>query len=176
MFKEKIIIFLLTLLITPIYANKLSKTTGFLTFNEKDFPVDILNYPISINETWQATFDETRTNRIFMHTFQYNISKGCIVSAANLTIKIKNLSTINNNDTIGFVDNGKILFKTNLWKKNETFQTIKTLTFDLAKLPKKLSLLETLNDGDFSFFIEDDTSVDSVELVWTQFCGVNMQN
>ena len=145
-----------------------TKASGHLTFNEHDFPADILNYPISINEIWRAKFNETKNNRMFMHTFQYKIPKGCSISKATLFLTVKNLATSYNNDMLGFVENGKVVFKTTLWLKKETFKTTKTLSFNLAKLPKIGSILNSLNDGDFSFYIQDDTSVDSVKLVWTQ--------
>lgn len=166
MFRKNIIIFLIVLLLTSTYANNLSKATGFLSFKKNDFPANILNYPISINEIWRATFKENKNNRMFMHTFQYKIPKGCKILKATLVLNIKNLATSYNNDTIGFVENGKILFKTTLWLKKESFNTVKKRSFNLASLPKVGSILNSLNDGDFSFYIQDDTSVNSVNLFW----------
>lgn len=166
MFRKNIIIFLIVLLLTSTYANNLSKATGFLSFKKNDFPANILNYPISINEIWRATFKENKNNRMFMHTFRYKIPKGCKILKATLVLNIKNLATSYNNDTIGFVENGKILFKTTLWLKKESFNTVKKRSFNLASLPKVGSILNSLNDGDFSFYIQDDTSINSVNLFW----------
>lgn len=75
-------------IITTLNGNtlkqKLSKGTGFITFNELDFPVNILNFHTSIYERWGAKLDETKNNQMFMHSFQYNIPKGCRVTKAAL--------------------------------------------------------------------------------------------
>lgn len=171
---KKLILLLMLGIITPLNGKtlnqNLSKGTGSITFNRHDFPVNILSYPTSINKKWRAKFDETKKNRMFMHTFQYNIPKGCRVTKATLSLKIKNLASAYSNDILGIVGNGRVLFKTTIWKKNEGSKTIKKLSFNLARLPKVGSLLNSLNDGDFSFYIQDDTSVDFVKLVWTQSC------
>lgn len=151
----------------PVNQN-LFKGSGFITFNEHDFPAKILNYPISINEKWRAKYDEVKSNRMFMHTFQYNISKGCKVTKAIVSLKFKNLAAAYNNDILGFVENGKLLYKTKIWVRKEASQAVKTLSFDLSRLPKVGSILNSLNDGDFSLYVQDDTSVDFVKLEWTQ--------
>lgn len=167
-----IITLLLVGIVPPLYGKPLNqnlfKGSGFITFNEHDFPAKILNYPISINEKWRAKYDEVNRNRMFMHTFQYNVPKKCKVTKATLSIKFKNLAAAYNNDMLGFVENGRLLYKTKIWTKKEISQAVKTLSFNLLKLPKGGSILNSLNDGDFSLYVQDDTSVDFVKLEWTQ--------
>lgn len=160
------LIILISVSISLCYAQ--SQQSVYPTYKESDFPAKVLNYPNSLKEKWLATFHDKRKNRVFLYTIKTKQKKNCPVNSAIISIKIRNLGTRYNNDTMGFVENGKILFQTYLWEPNEPKNKSKLVTYNLAKLPKVGSILPTLNDGDFSLFIKDDTSVDFIHLNQTQ--------
>ena len=165
-----------TLLVLPgtlVYANtvniNLQANSGPLSFDASDFHPDLTNAPNKV------TFNETRPDRWFLHTFKYRVPKGCHAKRASLRLKVKKLQD-SKNDFLGFFNNGTQVYNQFVWSQtntaNEPAGTTKTLTFNLGNLPNNSlvrsrpysSILNTLNDGKFSFFVQDDTSVQSAQL------------
>lgn len=155
-----------------IVSINLGKSSGKVPLLIKDFPSLIVNYPNEINEIWRATFNETRDNRVFLFTFKYKVPIGCTIISANFEIEAKNLGGLYNNDIIGFVQNGTDLFSTSIWNGDEKKDKVKAVKFDLSALefnqtnPTILndSILHSLYDGYFSFYVKDDTAIQFVLL------------
>lgn len=129
-------------------------------------------------------FDVVIDNRCFGYTFSdscspcwQNAINGC-VSGAHLTIRMRAGNT-SNNDAFYFMEDGVsawgIALNTlqslatngadNLWNSGDE----NTFQLDLAALPEwcgVTSVLATLQDGDLGIFIQDDTGVDFVNLVF----------
>lgn len=148
-----------------------SKNSGPLSFEPSDFPPNVLNYPSQIAQSWRASFNETKQNRMFMHTFKIKVPKGCKVTAGDLKVKVSPLgSTLPMNDSFGFVDDAQGIFSIKVWNQGDQAGASKTLSYNLASVPNVGSVLNTMNDGKFSIYLQDDTSVNSVSLKTTVSC------
>jgi len=155
-----------------VITMSLGKSSGKVPYLSKDFPSLIINYPTEINEIWRAKFNESRINKMFLFSFNYEIPTGCTIISANFDMKVKNLSGLYNNDIIGFVQNGADLFSTSIWNSDEKKDKVKAVKFDLSALEfnqinptiLKDSILYSLYDGYFSLYIKDDTAIQFVSL------------
>ncbi len=147
----------------------LIKDSGDLTFIQKEFNADLLEWPLTLDYVLHAKFDDTRANRALLHTFNFQIPKTCQIKIAFFEVKIKNLGQQYNNDVLWFFDNGSSLKGMKLWQGDELNNESKTLKLNLSGfkvndyLPLQ-NILHTLDDGDLSIAIQDDTSVDYVKL------------
>ncbi|WP_417221940.1 hypothetical protein [Amphritea sp.] len=149
-----------------------TQNSGPLSITNSEFPPGVYDYPTQISDRWPATFNETSTDRMFMHTFNIKVGKGCSVSAASLNMKVTALgkSEVPVNDKLGFLNNAQGIFSTSIWNQNEAPGTSKNLSYNLASVPGVGSILNTLNDGTFSIYLQDDTAVNSVTLRTTVTC------
>ena len=157
------------------YTFVIQQDSGELSYIASDFHVNSIKHPTDATAVWHARYNETEVNRIFVHTFAYPMPVGCQVSAAEFEIKVKNLGDKYSNDALGFVERGSDLFSIRVWPKEARKGDEQVLTFDLDRLQGNLhnldveydSVLDSLNDGDFSLFVQDDTSVAYVQLTLT---------
>ena len=155
----------------------MEKNSGALSYIASDFHVNAIKHPTDANAVWHARYNETEVNRIFIHTFSYPIPDGCFVRAAQFETQVTNLGDKYSNDAIGFVERGKDLYSIRIWESEARQGDTKVMTFDLEKLRGNLhretnrdapeSILYSLNDGDFSLFVQDDTAVAYVRLQLT---------
>ncbi|WP_395376793.1 hypothetical protein [Marinicella sp. W31] len=159
------------------YTFTLQQSSGELSYIASDFHVNAIKHPTDAYAVWHARYNETQVNRMFIHTFTYPMPAGCHASAAQFEIKVTNLGDKYSNDAIGFVERGKDLYSIRIWESEARQGDEKTLIFDLDQLQGNLhresnrnqdeSLLYSLNDGDFSLFVQDDTAVAYVKLQLT---------
>lgn len=148
-----------------------TQNSGPLSIINSEFPPSVYDYPTQISDRWHATFNETHPDRMFMHTFKIKVPKGCSVSAASLNMKVTPLGNkMPINDRVGFLNNAQGIFSTNVWNQNDTLGVQKNMSYNLASLPGVGSILNTLNDGTFSLYLQDDTAVNSVTLRTTVSC------
>ena len=147
-----------------------TKNSGSLDFDNNDFPSSVLNYPTQLQGTiYRAKFNETTVNKMFMHTFRYSVKKGCKVTAANFSMRVKSVNTASlpMNDSYGFTNGASGVFSAKVWANNDNPSQYKTITHNLASNP---NVLNTLNNGRFSVYLQDDTSVNYVRLNATVTC------
>lgn len=152
------------------------QNSGALNFDENEFPSSVLNYPTQLQGTvYRSKFNETSSNRMFMHTFRFDVKKGCKVTAASFSMRVKAVSSASN-DSYGFTNGGNspgtgtVIFNAKVWTANDNPSQFKTITHNLASNP---NILHTLNDGKFSVYVQDDTSVNSVRLTGRVTCPDN---
>ncbi len=152
-------------------AQSISKSSGAPTPLQNEFSSATWNYPTQISGKWRGVYNDSRINRMFVETLRLKVPKGCKVVKANFQIRVKNLGAQNYNDSLYMLNGGANLFGQKVWT-NEPQGATKLLSYNLANLPTggsvisrpSASILHTLNDGKFSFFVQDDTSVQSVKL------------
>lgn len=164
-------------------AQSISKSSGAPTPLQNEFSSATWNYPTQISGRWRGVYNDSRINRMFVETLRLKVPKGCKVVKANFQIRVKNLGAQNYNDSLYMLNGGTNLFGQKVWT-NEPQGATKLLSYNLANLPTggsvisrpSASILHTLNDGKFSFFVQDDTSVQSVKLDYQlrgRRCGGN---
>lgn len=125
-------------------------------------------------QQWRATYDDTHVNRMFIETFRLKIPKGCHVVRASFQIRLKNLGAQNYNDSLYITQNGNHLYGQKIWNNGEVVGTPKFLMLNLGNLPtgnhvltgSSANILGSLNDRKFSFFVQDDTSVNDAKLIY----------
>jgi len=153
-------------------AESISKGSGSPSPMQSEFSANTWNYPTQVSGKWRAVYNDTKVDRMFVETLRLKVPKRCKVVKAYLKVRVKNLGAQNYNDSLYMLNGGTSLFGQKIWANNDPRGAIKTLSFNLANLPTggnvisrpNASILHTLNDGKFSFFIQDDTSVQSVQL------------
>lgn len=150
-------------------AGMIAKNSGSTTPNMSDFAPAFANHPNKVG------YNHPASNGMFIETFRTPCEKGMQPSAALFTIKVKKLSVGRgggDNDALAFWDAHMPVFNTYLWQASDPAGAIKTLSINLATLPavgngvinspnnnQGGSGLSLLADGDFSFSVQDDTSV-----------------
>ncbi|MEM7539229.1 MAG: SdrD B-like domain-containing protein, partial [Chloroflexota bacterium] len=135
-------------------------------------------------------FDVTILNRFFLHTFGTSstdtcLSGDCVITNAKFVTQLKaGPSSLVSNDTIGFMQNGTIIWSARIsslvaggsWNPGD----MATVSLDLANLPPNAlgvtNILAALQDGDLDVFVQDDTAVDYIELHVEKCCGEDCIN
>ncbi|MEM7536066.1 MAG: SdrD B-like domain-containing protein [Chloroflexota bacterium] len=136
-------------------------------------------------------FDVTIINRFFLHTFGASstdtcLSGDCVITNARFVTQLKaGPSSLVSNDTIGFMQNGAIIWSARIsslpgvggsWTPGD----MATISLDLANLPPNAlgvtNILAALQDGDLDVFVQDDTAVDTMELHTEKCCGEDCIN
>lgn len=155
-------------------AAGVSKNTGPTTPTLSDFSPAFANHPN------KAGYNTTTPDQMFVETFRTPCAQGQKVTAAHFSITVRKLTQGANrgdNDALAFWDNQTAPFNTYLWAASDAPGTTKTLNFDIASLPpagggviaSPGNGMNLLSDYDFSFSVQDDTSVLSASLEYT--CG-----
>ena len=151
-----------------------SKNSGPTTPTLSDFSTAFANHPN------KAGYNNTTPDRMFVETFRAACPQGQKVTAAHFSITVRKLTQGANrgdNDALAFWDNQAAPFNTYLWAASDPPGTTKTLHYDIASLPpagagviaSPGNGMNLLSDFDFSFSVQDDTSVLSASLEYT--CG-----
>lgn len=165
----------LTLIASGIAINvdaaNVSKNSGATTPTLSDFSTAFAGHP---NKTG---YNNTAADRMFLETFQTPCAQGQKVTSARFSITVRKLTQGANrgdNDALAFWDNQNALFNTYLWAAVDAPGTTKTLNYDVANLPPMNPVtgiisspgngMSLLGDFDFSFSVQDDTSVLSASL------------
>lgn len=163
---------------TVAHSAVVSKNSGVTTPMLPDFSAAFANHP---NKTG---YNNTTPDRMFLETFRTTCPQGQKVTAARFTITVRKLTQGANrgdNDALAFWDNQNAPFNTYLWAASDAPGTAKTLTYNIGTLPAATGLngnpsagngvisspgngLAILSDSDFSFSVQDDTSVLSASL------------
>ena len=154
---------------TGAQAAVITKNSGATTPDASDFS------PTFNGKPHQAGYHSGTIDSMFRETFRTACGKGQHVSAAQFRIKVQKLSqgpNAGDNDALSFWDNGQAQFTTYLWQATDTPGTVKTLAYNLATALPPVNTatgvitnttggngLGLLGDGDFSFSVQDDTSV-----------------
>lgn len=151
-------------------AGMVARNGGPTTPNLSDFVPTFSNHPNKVG------YNHGGADGMFVETFRTPCEKGQQPSAALFTIKVKKLSTGrggSDNDALAFWEGQSPVFNTYLWQAADPAGTVKTISVNLANLPPANangvinspgngaggSGLSLLADGDFSFSVQDDTSV-----------------
>lgn len=122
--------------------------------------------------------DDTGTDRVIGHTFTGFLSPGCIVTGARLTMRLRANGSGSDNDLIAFVaDEVNVWagFISNIVGYSWSPGSVDVITLDLANLPGTTitNVLGALQDGDFDFFMQDDTGIDYATLEVDYCCSGN---
>jgi len=156
------------------HSYTMEKSAGQLTYEPSDFSDWQTQYPKQIADHWPATFNDTRVNRQFMHTFKpLQVKKGCSVTKAQLTVKVKNNGSTSSNDNITIMHAGATLGGEVIWQGSASSRTIQ---YDLNNIPAYGSapggsILNSLtNNQRLSVAIQDDTQVNKIRLDYTVTC------
>ncbi len=130
-------------------------------------------------------FDNGTINRHFAHSFTDLLEElhlgGCCIVGAQLRLRVRtNNSFFSWNDAIYFVQDGQVIWSSSigvLTGVRWTNQPGTIITIDLGNLPggNATSIMPMLIDGSLDFYLQDDTSVDWVELVVQYCCGDHEQ-
>ncbi len=159
--------------VTSAQAITVSKNSGATTPNLLDFAAAFANHPN------KSGYQNTTLDRMFVETFRATCPQGQKVSAANFSITVRKLTQGANrgdNDALAFWDTQTQIFNTYLWAATDAPGTTKTLNYDISALPGATGVngnpsvgngvisspgngLGLLSDFDFSFSVQDDTSV-----------------
>jgi hypothetical protein len=120
--------------------------------------------------------DDVGTDRAIGHTFTGFLPPGCIVTGARLTMRIRANGGSSDNDLIAICAD-----EVNTWSGyisdivgySWTSGSVAVVTLDLANLPGTAltNVLGALQDGDFDFFMQDDTGIDYVTLEVDYCCS-----
>ena len=150
-------------------AAVINKNSGATTPTLSDFSTAFAGHP---NKTG---YNSSAADRMFLETFQTPCAQGQKVSSARFSITVRKLTQGANrgdNDALAFWDNQNAVFNTYLWAASDAPGTTKTLNYDVAALPpagggviaSPGNGMSLLSDFDFSFSVQDDTSVLSANL------------
>lgn len=152
-------------------AALINKNSGATTPNLADFSTAFANHPHKVG------YNHPGSDGMFLETFRASCPKGQKAANALFKIKVKKLgqgSSSSDNDALAFWDSGGVTFNTYLWTANDPAGTVKTLSIVLSALPAadppgpgQVVInsppggdgMALFNDGDFSFSVQDDTSV-----------------
>ena len=150
-----------------------SKNSGATTPTLTDFSNAFANHQN------KAGYNNTTPNRMFVETFRTACPQGQKVTSAHFSITVRKLTqgaSGGNNDALAFWDSQTAPFNTYLWAATDAPGTTKTLNYNIGALPAATGLngnpsagngviaspgngLGLLSDFDFSFSVQDDTSV-----------------
>jgi hypothetical protein len=156
-------------------AAVVQKTSGATTPTLSDFNSNFSNHPNKVG------YNHGGTDGMFIETFRAPCEKGQVVTKAVFTIKVQKLSQgrdRGDNDALAFWDNGTPQFNTYLWSAADPVGAVKTLSFNIANLAPAPGVINSppgnngmglLSDFDFSFSVQDDTSV--LEATLDYSCG-----
>ena len=163
-------------------AGMVVKNSGATTPNPADFSPTFNGHPN------QVGYNHAGSDGMFRETFRTACEKGQKPIRALFTIKVKKLSQGRgggDNDALAFWDGPAVpVFNTFLWTAADPAGTVKTLSYPLGTLPAvnaSLGIINSVNsgtggdgmgllaDGDFSFSVQDDTSVLEASLEYA--CG-----
>lgn len=160
----------------PALAATISKNAGPTSPLLSDFSAAFAGHPNKVG------YAQNTTDGMFIETFKAACQPGQRVVSAKFTIQVRKLTQGPNrgdNDAMAFWQGSSNppSFNTYLWTTTDGPGTTKTLTFDLGSLPpagngviqSMGNALGTLNDGTFSFSVQDDTAVLGASLVYE--CG-----
>jgi hypothetical protein len=151
-------------------AVTVSKNSGPTTPTLSDFSTAFANHPN------KAGYNNTTPDRMFVETFRATCPQGQKVTSANFSITVRKLTQGANrgdNDALAFWDGPpNPVFNTYLWAATDAPGTTKTLNYNIGALPpagggvisSPGNGLGLLSDFDFSFSVQDDTSVLSATL------------
>ncbi len=147
----------------------ISKSSGATTPTPSDFSAPFAGHPNKVG------YNHPNANGMFLETFQAKCPTGQKVGSALFKIKVKKLgagTSSSDNDALAFWDGGAVAFNTYLWSASDAVGAVKTLNFNMAALPPVGagvinspnsgaggSGMALFNDADFSFSVQDDTSV-----------------
>lgn len=139
---------------------------------QSDFPQQTWEYPSNIAARWIAGYNTQQANRMFLETLKFKLNKGCKITAANLSLKVKATGNkLQTNDTFGIARNGQGLFSVRIWNNGDSPTQVKTLNYNLAALPNNANILNNLStDKRLSFYVQDDTTVQSATLTIKTRC------
>jgi len=155
---------------TSAHAATVSKNAGATTATLSDFSVAFANHPN------KAGYNNTSPDRMFIETFRTTCPQGQKIVGAHFSITVRKLTQGANrgdNDALAFWDGPpNPVFNTYLWAASDAPGTTKTLNYDISALPpvgggvisSPGNGLGLLSDFDFSFSVQDDTSVLSASL------------
>jgi hypothetical protein len=158
---------------TGAQAAAVSKNSGATTPNLSDFTPAFSSHPN------KAGYNNTTPDRVFLETFRAACPQGQKITSAHFSITVRKLTQGANrgdNDALAFWDNQAALFNTYLWAASDAPGTTKTLNYNIGALPAATGVngnpsvgngviaspgngLGVLSDFDFSFSVQDDTSV-----------------
>jgi hypothetical protein len=155
-------------LMCSAHALTVTKNAGATTPVLSDFSAVFANHPTKIG------YGPSKSNGMFLETFRTQCPAGSKVSAANFSITVQRGQGDSGNDGLAFWDNQVAAFSTHIWG-NEPQNATKTLSYNLASLPAVGAPvlanngmgLGLVGDGDFSFSVQDDTSVLSATLEYS---------
>ncbi len=154
-------------------AATVSKNSGATTPTLTDFATAFANHQN------KAGYNNTTPDRMFVETFRATCPQGQKVVSAQFSITVRKLTQGANradNDALAFWDNQNAVFNTYLWAATDAPGTTKTLNYNLGALPPATGIngnpsvgngvisspgngLSMFTDYDFSFSVQDDTSV-----------------
>jgi hypothetical protein len=168
----------ISLIAVDAHAAVINKNSGATTPTVSDFGAPFAGHPNKVG------YNHPNSDGMFLETFQVKCPKGQKVTGAKFNIKVKKLGQgagSSDNDALAFWDSGAPVFNTYLWTANDPAGTVKSLSLDLSALPAVGAGVinsptggdgKTLfSDGDFSFSVQDDTSVLSASLEYV--CGAD---
>lgn len=136
---------------------------------QSDFPQQTWEYPPQIADRWIAGYNTSQANRMFLETLQFRLGKGCKVKGANLSVKVRATGNrLQHNDLFVVVHNGQEIFSQKIWNNNDNPNQLKTLNYNFTN---QANVLNSMNNGRLSFYIQDDTTVKSASLKVTTQCG-----
>ena len=152
-----------------VHATTVSMNSGVTTPTLSDFSTAFANHPNKVG------YGNTTPDRMFVETFRTTCPQGQKIVAASFSITVRKLTQGANrgdNDALAFWDSGNAVFNTYLWAAADAPGTTKTLSFNVAALPpagggviaSPGNGMNLLSDFDFSFSVQDDTSVQSATL------------
>lgn len=147
-----------------------TRNSGATNPVQADFPPNTWNYPPQISARQIASgYNDHTQNRMFLETLRFKRDKNCTVKAAQLSVRVKAGSR--NNDTFGIAAGGQAVYSTRIWGSGDNPSQGKTLNYNLGSLSG--NILSHMNStGRLSFYVEDDTTVQSARLTVKFKCSV----
>lgn len=134
-------------------------------------PVLSPDFPASVHAaTAGSVWNQPGVDKTFAHTFRFPATEGCcVVTKATLTVTIKALNSggvgghAANNDAVHVYHNGAAILSQQPWvTTGVTAGTVATLTFNIPA--------NALATGMVSFLVQDDSTVQSAQLVLEGCC------
>ncbi len=158
-------------------AATIGRNSGSTSPNASDFSAAFNNH------AQQVGYGNTATDRMFRETFRVECPRGQYVAKARFSIELTKLTQGANrgdNDALAFWEGGTPVFNTYLWTPGQGPGTTRSLVLDFGALPAAGSALPgggsvitspaggngmgLFTDQDFSFSVQDDTSVRAARL------------